>query len=76
MNLPLVLLAASLALLVYGLASLLPLPPDPAPHSRPTLLYPLEVRLRRELERAGLRLAPRLLLQAMLVTGALGGALA
>jgi hypothetical protein len=75
-TLTLVLLAASFALLVYGLASRLPLGADEPEPARPPLLYPLEARVRRELEKGGLRLAPRLFLHATWLSAAAGAAIA
>lgn len=69
-------LAATLALLVYTVASRLPLPAPPRPVQRRTLLTPLEDWLHRELQQARLNLPPRTLIDATLLAAGLGAALA
>ncbi len=67
-----VFLAASLGLVVFWVASRYPWPAPPAPAKRRTLLTPLEEYLKRELEQARLSLPARTLLNAILLSGALG----
>jgi len=75
-KLALIFLSAALGSLVYWVARQLPLPPEPVPPRRPSLLDPLEHLLQRELDRAGFRLPGRVLLYAMLVCGCLGALVA
>lgn len=74
MILTLILLGATMACLVYGLVSLLPLQPVPVPRPRP--LTPLEQWLERELDLARAGLPARLFIPLTLCAAAVGGILA
>lgn len=76
MKLALLFLAASLACLVYAVVRRLPLPPEPPPPQRRSLLHPLERLMAGELEQARLPISPRRFVQGTVLFSALGAVLA